>query len=167
MTLPSTGPISMMQVRAEVGAAGAVSLGQTSVRNLAGIASGAIGMASLRGKTGAGSSAAFSVTSTDGSASDYSTGTVFTAHAYPSVSVTGGTAPLSYQWAITVQQDSGFTLANANAATCDVAHQIGKYGYIGDCTLSCRISDSGGNTVEKTGIVASFSYEQRDSASLR
>lgn len=51
MALPSTGSISMGQVRTELGASGAISLGQTSVRTLAGRSSGSISMSHLRGKS--------------------------------------------------------------------------------------------------------------------
>jgi len=53
MTLPASGAISMSQVRTELGASGAISLGQASVRALAGVASGAISLNNLRGKANA------------------------------------------------------------------------------------------------------------------
>lgn len=53
MTLQTTGPISLSNVGTELGrAAGTTtSLGETTVRNLAGIASGAIKLSSLYGKS--------------------------------------------------------------------------------------------------------------------
>lgn len=51
MALPSTGPISMSQVRTELGLSGAISLGQAEVRALAGRLSGSISMSHLRGKS--------------------------------------------------------------------------------------------------------------------
>jgi hypothetical protein len=53
MTLPASGAISMSQVRTELGASGAISLGQASVRALAGVASGTIRMSNLYGKANA------------------------------------------------------------------------------------------------------------------
>lgn len=53
MTLPVSGAISMLQVRTELGASGAISLGQASVRALAGVASGAISLNVLHGKANA------------------------------------------------------------------------------------------------------------------
>lgn len=53
MPLPSTGPISMADIRSELGLSGAISLGQSNVRSLAGLASGAIAMSALRGKSAA------------------------------------------------------------------------------------------------------------------
>lgn len=53
MALPSSGPISLANVRSELGLSGAISLGQSNVRSLAGLASGAIAMSALRGKSAA------------------------------------------------------------------------------------------------------------------
>lgn len=167
MTLPTTGPISLAQIRAELGIGGVISLSRSEVRNLAGIATGTIGMASLRGKTGPGSGPAFSVMASNGAAFGDATGAQFTAHATPSVAASGGTAPFSYVWTIAIQDDSGFAVTSANAATCDVSHTIGKYGYIGECTLTCIVNDNAGNTVTKTGILASFSYEQNSDGTAR
>lgn len=50
MALPDSGAISMSQVRTELGTSGAISLGSSAVRNLAGIPSGSISMSQLRGK---------------------------------------------------------------------------------------------------------------------
>lgn len=53
MTLPSTGSLSISQVNTELGrSSGATtSLGETTVRSLAAVASGAIGMSNLQGKS--------------------------------------------------------------------------------------------------------------------
>lgn len=53
MTLPSSGSISLSQVAVELGRASnaTTSLGESAVRTLAGVASGAIAMSNLRGKT--------------------------------------------------------------------------------------------------------------------
>ena len=51
MALPSSGAISMGQVRKELGTSGAISLGSSSVRKLAGRTSGSISMSHLRGKS--------------------------------------------------------------------------------------------------------------------
>lgn len=53
MALPSTGPISLANVNVELGLSSttAISLNQTNVRTLAGVASGTISMADLRGKS--------------------------------------------------------------------------------------------------------------------
>lgn len=53
MTLQSSGPISLSQVNAELGLASTtnITLGSSSVRGLAGVASGAISLSNLYGKT--------------------------------------------------------------------------------------------------------------------
>lgn len=51
MALPSTGSISMAQVRTELGLSGAISLNQGNVRTLAGRPSGTISLSDLRGKS--------------------------------------------------------------------------------------------------------------------
>ncbi|WP_373077301.1 hypothetical protein [Fusobacterium varium] len=51
MALPTTGPISLGQVRTELNKTGSISLGSTDVRNLAGKASGIIKMSDLHGKS--------------------------------------------------------------------------------------------------------------------
>lgn len=51
MALPSTGSISMAQVRTELGLSGSISLGQSQVRNLAGRSTGSVSMSHLRGKS--------------------------------------------------------------------------------------------------------------------
>ena len=51
MALPSTGAISLLDVRNELGKTGAISLGDSAVRALAGRTSGAISLGDLRGKS--------------------------------------------------------------------------------------------------------------------
>ena len=51
MALPSTGAISLLDVRNELGKTGAISLGDSAVRTLAGRTSGAISLGDLRGKS--------------------------------------------------------------------------------------------------------------------
>jgi hypothetical protein len=160
MTLPTSGPISMVQVRAEAGVGGAISLDQAEVRTLAAVASGVISMSDLRGKTGPGAAGTMVVTATGAESIGQATGTVFTAYASPSVTVTGETAPLSHLWTIATQSGGGFVLENANLAECLVSHLIGKYGYIGSCTMSCTVSDGAGHTDTKTGIPVEFDYQQ-------
>lgn len=51
MALPSSGPISLKQVRDELKLSGSINLGQQEVRNLANISNGRISMSDLRGKS--------------------------------------------------------------------------------------------------------------------
>lgn len=159
MTLPATGSISMAAVRAEIATGGPVSLGADAVRALAGVPAGAISLADLHGKSGA-ATASMTAVASDDIASGPTTGVAFTAYAHPSVVESGGTPPYSRNWTIATQTDSGFTLTGADQATCTVTHTIGKYGYVGQCTLTCVSSDSKGQQVVNQGIVAGFDYQQ-------
>lgn len=161
MTTPTAGAIGMAQVRVERGTAGTISLNESAVRSLAGVPSGTISLSNLYNKTGVGSSPPLAVTAFDGIAAGDAPPAVFTATVNPRVTVTGGTTPYSYQWTISIQSDSGFTLASPTAAICSVSHQIGRYGYVGECTLTCVVSDASGKQLEKTGIVASFDFQQK------
>lgn len=160
MTLPTGGAISMAGIRAELGVGGPVDLNRSDVRGLAGVSSGAIALSDFYGKTGPANPDEMTVTGSGAAKVGQANGiTAFTAQAYPDVSVTGGLAPFTYAWTITVQDDNGFTLSNANQATCTVSHSIGKYGYIGQCSLSCSVSDSAGQTKTVSGLVAYFDYQ--------
>lgn len=53
MALPTTGPISLGQVKEELNKTGSISLGSTDVRNLAGKTSGQISLSDLYGKSAA------------------------------------------------------------------------------------------------------------------
>jgi len=61
MGLPSTGSISMSQVRNELELSGAISLGQSEVRSLADRPSGSISMSHLRGKSAWNPNAIFNI----------------------------------------------------------------------------------------------------------
>jgi hypothetical protein len=53
MTLPASGALAVSQIRTELSASGQLNLGATSVRTLAGIASGQLSISKLYGKAGA------------------------------------------------------------------------------------------------------------------
>lgn len=160
MTLPTTGPISAMQVRAELGVAGAISLGQLDVRTLAGVPSGPISFADLRGKTGPQPPSNLAATAVSDTATGTAPGSTFTATARPKALISGGTAPYITTVSIATQDDTGFVLSNADTSTPTVTHSIGKYGYIGQCTLNFVISDNAGASVELKGVVAGFNFKQ-------
>lgn len=116
MTLP-TGTISMSQVNTELGRSSTaqISLGESAVRSLAGVASGAISMNNLRGKS------AMSVTASDVSNNDggfAGAGNVSSGTSTPSPSVTGGTSPYTYSWTH-LGTSSGTTPGISNSATAN------------------------------------------------
>lgn len=157
---PLSGQISMAQVRAEIGRAGAVSLNDDDVRTLAGVPPGEIGLDDLYGKSGPGSASTLAATGVSAYDMGQANGAgSFTAYATPAIETTGGTDPKAYLWSITVQDDDGFILADATAQTCTVSHSIGKYGYQGGCSLSCQVSDAAGGYVLVEGVRAEFDYQ--------
>lgn len=157
--LPPSGQIDMGKVRAEVATGGPVSLGDPLVRALAGVPDGDIALSDLYGKSGT-PATGFTATPSGDEVAGPVTGATFIASAFPSVVEASGTPPYAHQWSIAVQSDAGFTLSNADQATCEVTHRIGKYGYVGQCSLTCVSSDATGQQVTNTGVVASFNFQQ-------
>lgn len=157
--LPASGQIDMGKVRAEVATGGAVSLGDAPVRALAGVPDGDISLSDLYDKAGTPASG-FTATPQDGEASGVATGTTFIASVSPSVAEGNGTPPYARQWSIAVQDDAAFVLKDADQAACTVEHRIGKYGYVGQCSLTCVSSDAAGQQVTNTGITALFNFQQ-------
>lgn len=153
MTLPALGSINIGQVAAELGIGLPLSLGDSRVRALAGVASGPISLSDLYGKSAGGTLSAIGNSDTSSMAGN-ATGITYPGHAFPSVSAGGGTAPYTYLWSIT--GGTGFTLTNATSATCDVAHSIGPAGFNGTCTLQCIVNDSASHTTNVTGVTAVY-----------
>lgn len=167
MTLPAGGEISMAGVRFERGVGGPVDLNSADVRALAGVPAGVISLTDFYGKSGPGSQNPMSIKGVGDTARGDANGDTFTAAAYPQILITGGNAPFSIQWSIATVDREGYTLSNATAAMCSVDHIIGKYGFIGTCTLSCTVSDSKGQTATATGIVAAFDYQDPNISNQR
>lgn len=157
MTLPASGTISLSQVLGELqignpSRTNPISLGDTDVRTLAGVPSGAISLSNLYGKSGG---AGLGASTTNGFKSVSSVGSGGTAIANPSVSAFGGTPPYSYLWTFTSNPDT-CTLGSATSATCSVskAYSVNTNGSA-SAVLQCVITDSTGGTpltVTKTGI---------------
>lgn len=150
MTLPASGTIQVSEVSVEIGraATATTSLGETAVRNLAGVASGAISMSNLHGK------AAMSATGVNSNVSRNSNVTT-TGTATPSVTVSGGTAPYSFSW-VFVSNPDGCVLTNATSQTCSVTKTFAS-GSAGSAaaTVRCTITDANTNTTtaDATGSV--------------
>jgi hypothetical protein len=153
VTLPASGTISLSQVSVELGraATATTSLGETAVRNMAGVASGAIGMSNLHGKS------AMSAVGVPDTGSYSSAGAGGTATADPSVTVTGGVAPITYLWSFTSNPD-GCSLANATSQTCQVSKAYAAEAN-GETVpvLQCVITDAN-TTITVTGVTATLMW---------
>lgn len=161
MTLPTSGPISIGMVAAELGIGLPLSLGDSRVRALAGIPSGPISLGDLRGKTaggggggGGGSPLSAVGTSDTESMAGNTTGNQYSGAAFPSVEASGGTGNYAYQWSVTT--GSGYTVIDSITATPTVRHTIGRFGFSDTCVLACVVSD-GVSTVTVTNILAVYS----------
>lgn len=157
MTLPATGAISMSQLAVELGRAAnaPTSLGDTAVRNLAGVASGPISLNSLHGKS---SYTPMTVTPYPDDRSYSSTTSGGTAYAYPSVSVTGGTGGYTYSWSFTSNPSSA-ALSNATNSQCTVSKTYVKYSNGGfGAILQCVVQDNTGHSVTVSNISAAADW---------
>lgn len=157
MTLPVSGPISLSQVNVELGlsATAQVTLGDASVRNLAGISSGAISLDSLHGKS---SYTPMTITPHSDDRSYSSTSSGGTAYAYPSVSVTGGTGGYTYSWSFTSNPSSA-ALSNATNSQCTVSKTYVKYSNGGfGAILQCVVQDNTGHSVTVSNISAAADW---------
>lgn len=161
MTTPASGTISLGNVRAEIGVGGPIGLTDGSVRTLSGVSSGPVSLSNCYGKTGAGGGGGgFVATGHGDSVIGTVTGSQFTKAVHPYVTTMGGSGTgKTYLWSIATQDDGLFVLSDSTSATCTVSHIIGKYGYIGGCTLNCAVGDDAGNSANVTGVTADFDYE--------
>lgn len=148
MTLPVSGPISMYQVRDEMwlqqygDQIHTWSVGLSQARDLAGVPSGPISLANLRGK---GSSGALSGSATGSTVSGQSStinSTNWSGNA--TANPTGGSGGYTYSWTIS----GPGTLTSATSQTCSVSRTAIKNGTLsGTTTATCVIRDSAGTTV--------------------
>ena len=160
MTLPASGVISLSDVLTEIrvvnpARALPISLGDADVRNLAGVASGAISLSNLYGKRSY-------IPMVGTGINDLSSGTAtgvnqFTGSTFPSVSVSQGRGTYRYLWSITSSTDGSFALTNPTSQTCTIRHVVSKFGYIGSATLQCVITDDIAS-ITVSGVVAAYNW---------
>lgn len=154
MTLPASFPLSMAQINTELGRASnaTTSLTETSVRNLAGVASGAISFSNLLGK------ASLNASGNNDSRNYVSSTGGGNADSFPSVSTSGGVAPITYSWSFT-SNPQGATLLNATSATATVRkaftlNSSGSYGAV----LQCVVTDNAGTVRTVTNVMADATW---------
>jgi hypothetical protein len=160
MTLPASGTISLTDVMNEIrlvtpGRAYPISLGDSDVRALAGLPSGAISLSDLYGKS---SYIPLNVTGNNSANSVSSAGGAGSVTCNPSVSVTGGSGGNTYAWSFTANPNS-CALGLSTSAACTVSHGYTLNANGGaNATLQCIVTDNTGHSVTASGITASLSW---------
>lgn len=149
MTTPVSGSISLTHVLAELqtmnpGRGFPISLGDSDVRQLAGVLSGPISMSDLYNKSAyvPMSGQAFDDVQ---SFSSYRAGTAST---HPYATLSNGIAPYSITWSFTSNPDNAVINAGQGTLTPTVSTTYGRFaegGFTAD--LQCVIIDGAGNTL--------------------
>jgi hypothetical protein len=151
MTLPTSGPISLGMVAAELGIGKPLSLGDSRVRTLAGVPSGPISLGQLRGKSVAGPLTVTAQNSSGSADTQFGSGVVT---CNPSVYIAGGVDPKTCSWSI-LSNPGGATVAfSGPSATVQVAYASNSAGSA-NVVLRCTVTDGAGTqrTVDVTGTL--------------
>lgn len=130
MTLPASGNLTLGMVAAELGLGLPISLGDTVVRNLAGVPSGPISMSNLYGKSAGGTappaSGPLTVQTTGGYGQSNTYGSSGIVACQVSATVSGGTGTITHLWEFT-SNPGQFTLTGANGANATVSKSYSRY----------------------------------------
>lgn len=144
MTLPTTGPISMAMVASELGiSATGLSLNDSRVRNLAGIPSGSISFANLRGKSASVPTLSISLSPSPavGRASSANAGS---GSVTVTASVSGGSGGYTFNWT-QVGTGTGWGIANGTTASARFSHSVTST-QIFTTRFRCTVNDNGGRS---------------------
>lgn len=147
MPLP-TGDITLGQVAAELGIALPLSLGNSQVRTLAGVASGPITLGALRGKSAYTLPTIVSVTPNPVYALAEGSGSLGSSSADCTITVSGGEAPFSVVWA----RQSGSTSISASGGLTSTFSASGPAPFSFSGVWRATVTDNRGNQVQ-TGDV--------------
>ena len=141
MTLPTSGPISIGMVAAELGIGLPLSLGDPRVRALAGVRSGPISLGQLRGKSAVAPLTVAAANSYGSADTQFGPGVV---SCNPGVSVAGGTDPKTFAWSILSNpRPVTVNLSSGPAVTAQFAYTKNAAGSA-EVMLRCTVTDGAG-----------------------
>jgi len=152
MTLPTSGPITIGMVAAELGLARPLALGDPRVRALAGVPSGPISLGQLRGRS---ATAPMTVTANNDYASANTQFGAGIVSCSPSVSITGGLDPKTCAWSVLSNpRGVAVTLSTGASVTVRTNYVKNATGFA-EVSLRCTVTDGAGTqrTVDVTGTL--------------
>jgi len=150
MTLPAGPPISFSQIAAELGVADAsLNISQANARNLAGVASGPIGIRDFYGK---------SATFTANIGGDQGAEGAPSSHSFSlTAGVGGGAAPYSFAWSVLFVGGSGvYTWGSTTAQNTSITLSPNTASAPYQVTVQCVVTDSLGHTAASNSVTLTY-----------